>query len=323
MAENNGTLIISEIRPADSADTFPTAFANELLGGHYQVADLTARNAITTDRRLVGMLCYVVSEDKMYRLIGGTDNSNWVEFVIASTYTPDGATLSSCGGIPLGTDLGNTPVSVSSIFNAMLYPYISPAANLSGGNIREFGSSNSLTLNWTATKHTSPITSITVNNIVITPTGNTQSGSQSATATQNVNTNFSMSVSDGTNVANASTSVSWESKRYWGKIASNSSPSDADILALTGASVGSGNELATNYVKSYNGINGAGEYLIFAWPTSFGANPTFTVNGLPNTAFTKIRSNSNFVNANGYSTSYDVWISNTQQNSIINSFSIS
>jgi hypothetical protein len=52
-------------------------------------------------------------------------------------------------------------------------------------------------------------------------------------------------------------------------------------------------------------------YLFFAWPTSFGA-PTFKINGLSNSAFTKVKSGFTFVNESGFSgVVYDVWISNT------------
>ena len=61
--------------------------------------------------------------------------------------------------------------------------------------------------------------------------------------------------------------------------------------------------------------------MVFAWPTSFGT-PAFVVNGLPNTAFTLISSAFSFTNANGYVNTYDVWISNTAQNSPIASFQI-
>jgi hypothetical protein len=253
----------------------------------------------------------------------GTGGSGYSGQNGTTTWIPQGTTLVTVGGISAGTNLGTSPTLVQTTLLSMFYPYIGPGASLSGGNIREYGSSNSLTLNWTATKNTNSITSITVDSTSIVPTGNTQSGSQSALATQNINTTFSMSVSDSVSTASSSTTVTWRSKRYWGSIVSSGAPSDAQILTLTGAGVGSGNELATNYVKTYNGINGAGDYLMFAWPTSFGTSPTFTVNGLPSTAFTKVRSNSSFINASGYTTNYDVWISNTQQYSPITLFSIS
>ena len=89
----------------------------------------------------------------------------------------------------------------------------------------------------------------------------------------------------------------------------------AQILAL------SNSELSTTRVQTRNGIDGGGDYLVFAWPTSFG-NPSFIANGLPVTAWTKVNSNFTFTNTYGYTASYDVWMSDTQQNSPITTFQI-
>lgn len=43
------------------------------------VADLTARDAILSGVRYEGMETYVVSEEKAFRLIGGVDNTDWIE----------------------------------------------------------------------------------------------------------------------------------------------------------------------------------------------------------------------------------------------------
>jgi hypothetical protein len=41
------------------------------------VADITARNAITIDRREIGMDVYVISNDTTYKLVGGILDANW------------------------------------------------------------------------------------------------------------------------------------------------------------------------------------------------------------------------------------------------------
>jgi hypothetical protein len=81
MAENTGTLVIAEIRPHDTADTYPTALSNELLGGLKQAADITARDLIPAERRNIGMMCYTTSEKKLFQLIDGITNDKWVEVV--------------------------------------------------------------------------------------------------------------------------------------------------------------------------------------------------------------------------------------------------
>lgn len=95
MANLKGTNIASPVRPFTDADAYPTAYANELLGGHYSLATLVARNSIPMARRLVGMTCYVSATDKIYRLINNpsttnTQNSDWQD----DTSSPDNITFS-------------------------------------------------------------------------------------------------------------------------------------------------------------------------------------------------------------------------------------
>ena len=93
--------------------------------------------------------------------------------------------------------------------------------------------------------------------------------------------------------------------------------SDSVIKSLNGAGVSPGYVLTNTFSKTYVNINGGGMYLVFAWPSVFGT-PSFVVNGLLSTAFTKVRGVSNlnsFTNELGFTSNYDVWVSNTAQNS--------
>jgi len=49
------------------------------------VADLTARDAIATVKRFEGLTTYVTAEQKTYQLVGGIENTDWVEFGAAET----------------------------------------------------------------------------------------------------------------------------------------------------------------------------------------------------------------------------------------------
>lgn len=240
---------------------------------------------------------------------------------------------SNLSGIPAGSTFSGA--SMQEMWDKLLYPYVYPYASLSGGDSREFGSPNTVTLSWTATKNTKTLTFITlkknsgtIQNVVV--TGNTQTGTFPTTAVTNTNTTFSIEVVDSNTPTPSTvygyTYVYWYNAVYWGKTStfalpsmtiSGSQPSWAD-----GAGIGSGKNLSGTKSGSYNGINGSGQYLVFAWPSSFGT-PTFTINGLPNTAWTKIGSSISFSNMYSYTTTYDVWISNTAQNSPITSFVIS
>lgn len=82
MANNIGTLVIAPVRPQSDLDTYPVAYANELRGGYYQVADFVELYAIPAIRRVEGLICWVSGVEKSYRLIGGIENSDWQEVVI-------------------------------------------------------------------------------------------------------------------------------------------------------------------------------------------------------------------------------------------------
>lgn len=64
--------------PTDSTDVYPVTDPTWGKGGLRTVANLTERNAITTERREEGMAVYVVSETKRYVLQGGITNAHWV-----------------------------------------------------------------------------------------------------------------------------------------------------------------------------------------------------------------------------------------------------
>lgn len=253
------------------------------------------------------------------------------------------------GGINVGTTFSNT--TLDQMFNTMFYPYQPPLVNIffdalsSTSKNMEYGSSNLISLYWYVTKKTNPIISILVNGSNVVPTGITQNGILNTTSVQNVNTTFTItisddsgsspSVSDGPTVVSKTITNTWLNKRYWGfldlsslgnpnltlnpssSITIGSFISSSTILSLTGAGVGTGSELSNNRLKTYTNIDGSGKYLIFAFPTTFGT-PSFNVNGLTNTAFTKVKSSFLFTNTFGYVTNYDVWITNTQYNSPTN-----
>ena len=244
------------------------------------------------------------------------------------------------GGAVIGTTFSGT---IQDALDKILYPYVSQSNTISASNAsRQFGSSTAVTLSWVVTKNSNSITSITVDGTSVSPTGNTQTGTKSTTATHSlvptavseVQT-YTFSTSDSTTTKNTTATVTWSNKRYWGLMdLTTCSPSNPDLTlspgssaavgsfitdvkvkAMTGAGFGTGNELATTLSKTYTGINAAGKYLCFAWPTLFGT-PSFVVGGFTNTAFAKVRSNTTFVNDFGFSgVKYDVWVSNTAYNS--------
>jgi len=259
-----------------------------------------------------------------------------------TSYLRSTPTISSIGGVSIGTTFSGT---IQDALDIILYPYIAPTATLSASNNqRQFGSSTSVTLTWSVIKKKNNITSIIVDGSTIIPTGVNQNSTRLTTSTHssnpissNIVQSYTMSVGDGTSNTIVSTSITWLNRVYWGKVnlssignpdlttQSGSASSvgnhitDGIIKSLSGAGVSPGFLLTSTYGTSgrtYAGINGSGEYLVFAHPTIFGSVATFTVNGLSSNAFTKVRSDSTFSNEFGFTgLRYDVYVSNTAQNS--------
>ena len=247
------------------------------------------------------------------------------------------------------------------MFDELLYPYVAPLVTTSTSlSDREFGQTpiTSVSVTWSITKKKNNITSVSFSDgyvPVFTSGSQTQTrifttATYSSSPGITESNTFSISVGDGTSNISSSATLTWKNKIYWGKINLTSlgnpnlttNPSlassvgllstDTLIKSLTGANAGGygyGSILSTTingpHGGGYNGINGGGQHLIFAWPSNFNnaTTPTFTVNGIPNTAFTRVRTNSIFSNQYLFTgTRYEVWVSNTIQNSPITTLQI-
>jgi hypothetical protein len=225
---------------------------------------------------------------------------------------------SNLAGIPAGSTFSN--MSMQEMWDMLLYPYIAPAASLSGGTTREYGDSPVITLVWSVTKGTKLITTIIVNGVPQTVTGNNQSGSQTANTTQNTQTTLSMTVSDipnGPSTVSASTTVYWSNRRYFGTLSSghpltsisSSTFAYADISTLS-------NDLNPSYVMTKT-ITTNFDYVVFIWPhnsVNLSTNPPHvSIGGFGNNNWIKTRDNIQYTNQFGYTTYYDVWVfGNTQ-----------
>ena len=76
------TQLVAGITPLNDNSNFPTHYADFGYGGLRSVVDLNNRNLIPNARRDQGMLVFVISEDKYYRLENGITNADWVELRI-------------------------------------------------------------------------------------------------------------------------------------------------------------------------------------------------------------------------------------------------
>ena len=180
--------------------------------------------------------------------------------------------------------------------------------------------------------------------LLTTPPSVVTYATHSATPGVSVTNTYTLQVGDGTSTANASTSVVWKNYLYYGtldlsSLSGNANPdltirpdgSNSATVAASIIQIAAG--ISSNTIKAtaetYNrpiasrvfattmdlsltDYAAADNYLFFAWPTIFGGFPIFNINGLLNTAFTKVKSNFAFNNEQGFSgVNYDVWISNT------------
>lgn len=260
--------------------------------------------------------------------------------VYYTNLTPTPVTV---GGISTGSTFINA--SMKDMWDKLLYPYIAPAVSLSPNTLREYGATNSVLLSYSVTKNSNNISSIIITQpngvqypIAGAPFSTSKSGTQSAFAVSNTNGTFTLAANDGLNTSSTSVSMTWQSAIYWGTNSTNPYVGDGPAPTLTvtgtqpawatGASVSSGKGLAAGRTASvtglgpgvYDGIYGAGNYLVWAWPSTFGT-PTFKVNGLTNTAFHKVYTGTH-TNMNGYSVSYDIWMSDTKYNSPVGALQI-
>ena len=219
--------------------------------------------------------------------------------------------------------LGVNPdaATVIEMLEKVFYPLVAPICHLSVNNpTREVGEGADYILTYEVIKQTGNITGIIVDGQVITPTGGNQTGTIAGTL-PDVTGYYqkSMSVTDGNLTGTASVIINYLARVFWGTTAKNgiSNPIlDIDILGLSGSA------LSANKDKSLANFGGGATRLIFAFPSILG-KPTFTVNGLENTAFTKVRAASNFVNIQGATLTMDVWVSDNIYNSPLASIIIS
>lgn len=87
-ADRTGTIVSAGVTVGSSSNTFASAYQDEINGGAHVAADTTERDAIPAARRVVGMTCYVISDGKTYRLVGGIANANWSEVTTSSSDNP-------------------------------------------------------------------------------------------------------------------------------------------------------------------------------------------------------------------------------------------
>ena len=169
---------------------------------------------------------------------------------------------------------------------------------------------NSVNLAWTLNKDKSLLTALSINNGIgdVLPDTTGTTGSKTHTDTFTTDRTYTMTMNDGQNTATKNTYIRFRHARYWGRIDHKTGISDADILALDGAGIGSGKDLTEQIDKSFNGMDMQSQYFCYAFMSSLG-EAQFKVNGLLNGDFSLVRDNA-FTNALGITYNIKVYVSN-------------
>lgn len=215
------------------------------------------------------------------------------------------ARLPSGGTGGLDNLVGGTGISVTTLGGITTIALSSFSASMGGGSNVEIGSTVStvnLTWSYTAAIGSQVLAGPNVASTVLSDRAQTISHSYTTNQTWTI---AATSVGGGDH-AGASTTLAFLNKRYWGVNAQSTALNTAQVLALVS------NGLVSSYAGSYS-FTPTAQYIWMCWPTAFGSTPTFTVNGLLNTAFTNYTIT--FTNASGHVSSYDLWRSNFPQNS--------
>jgi hypothetical protein len=277
--------------------------------------------------------------------------STFVGSVSASNivYDNPNPSLFTVGGINAGKTFSN--VSVQQMFDDMFFPYVRPTLSLTiNPSVLEYGNTTSILVSFTYSQKKNIINSIKLEGgldpTTLNPYTSTSTTSpQSIIPVFNTTTLFTLSVDDfnysdttgyqitDPNVTLGTVSAQFSNKRYWGTFSldvignpdlttDSGSASDVALQISNSTLIGlSGQELSTSYLQTRTSFGGGG-YHILAWPTSFGSTPSFIVNGLNSSAYTRVLDSWTFSNYFGYEELYDVWVSNTKQNSSVGTLQI-
>jgi len=282
-------------------------FVKGMINGVY--VDTTSANLDTNYiKYYVGAQIFTTSDNKVW-----VRDALAVQWILSGGGTPGGivpggpiTTIPVVGTNP-GTNLSGPAWIISTFYGTQ-----SPTATLTGGGTFEFTSSSTFntSLSWGASRQsaTAPLSTVVVASVSQSFSQPSQpgtvTGTQAVTVTTNTTTTYNNVVTTtDSKTATASTTFTYRSKYYIGFV-SNATPTDNQIIAATGGTVGG--TFATTYLTAGTLPDPASSsYIVFAYPASFGT-ATIKINGLAVGYSLTTRS---FTNASGYTTSYNIYVS--------------
>lgn len=280
----------------------PPGDAGVTVGGYRSVPTLVDRDDIPDGERTEGMLCNVIENNTIYKLVGGVTNAEWKVLTTGSSGPSEGG--GGSGGTAEDITYSNTGyptlTNVQEALDRILY--VAPSINSFTINpsVVEKGSTvTKVTLSWNLNKN---VISQTINQGV----GAIDIANRSVVLeNQQIKSaiTYQLTVADDKTQANRSASIAFQQKRYWG-VSTKETLTSADILALPAS------EFSTGRSQSRS-VSPTAQYIYFAWPSTFGT-PSFKVNGLANNAW--VKTVVSFTNSSGAVESYDVYRSQFIQN---------
>ena len=260
-----------------------------------------------------GLAAYRAKADVPANVVPGSESSptTYWDLIGSGDFVFDGTRTITRVGIPNVAPGGTT---AGAFLNNFFYPSKAPELAFTITTpVREFGSSNSIAMPYTVTKHTKGVTAITLNGDSITVNsnishdgdtdGNTQTGTHSSTVTANVNATISGQVTTASETVNLTQTIQWLGRKF----AFNSgtdyftpSGNDATISTLLN---GLGGSLSADRTVNQV-ITCATEYIYLIYLDSLGGdiNSNFIINGAVINAFDV--KTFTYTNSFGYAATY-------------------
>ncbi len=239
----------------------------------------------------------------VYPQFGGSGTATW---------TPQGVTTATVGGIAAGTNLGTAPVNIADTMIQEFYPYQGPLVSLvlnPSAGTREIGTSIAAPiLTPTTTRRTNPITTLTLSRGVTlihtypspAPSGGTEAPYTDTSGAVSSNTTYTATVGDGTSTSTGTATYSFLPGRYNG-VSTSVISTGSGIVSAFGSSV----VLTSTRVGTYSfdcSVGGGSNYCYISYPTSFGLPSSTLFNGFTFTDYTT--TTVSLTNASGYTQNY-------------------
>ncbi len=317
--DNSGITVYTTIRPQNSGDTYPIAHANEIRGGLHLVTTLSS---VTNDRRMDGMLAYVIPQGKTYRLTGNTWAEENTQVILGQglTYVGDAITLDLSSTTLVSPNISTT----WSLFNADGVTAYSPAISTSKNIIVDVG----VRANVNATyQYPNPVagqalpTTVSGNFGFTLPGANTPSSPPLIVSAITNNTSYSVNLgkprsglvvvgsqvqfASGFDSAGDSISINFQNRSYFG-YSTNTTLTGIQIVAL------GNNQFQTSRNRTVNNVTATlGNFTYYAYPASFNALTNIILDGAAPVlgAFTRL-SDVVVTNLAGQNVNYIVYRSN-------------